>query len=86
MTLWQEMFNKPSPCEFTAADFNEAWNWLFSDKETATLKLTIARRHSLALRRLGHVRSAEIALCGLKRRNAPESSAGSVKMPLRGRP
>ena len=70
MNLWQEMFNQPSLCEFTAAEWNEAWNWLFLDKETASLKLTIARRHSLSLRRLGHVRTAEMAVCGLMKRNA----------------
>ena len=81
MNLWQEMFNFPTPCEFTATEFNEAWNWLFSDKETAALKLTIARRHSLSLRRLGHVRSAEMAVCGLKRRNAVKLI---LAMPIRG--
>ena len=82
MNLWQEMFNQPSPCEFTAAEWNEAWNWLFSDKEMASLKLTIARRHSLTLRRLGHVRSAEMAVCGLKRRSDANRVLG-CRMPVR---
>ena len=82
MTLWQEMFTNPVPCEFTAQEWNEAWNWLFCDKETATLKLTIARRHSIALRRQGCVRTAEMAVCGLMRRN---SLTGRIerKMPVR---
>lgn len=73
MTLWQEMFNQPSPCVVTTKEFNDAWNWLFSDKETAALKLTIARRHSLALRRLGHVRSSEMSLVGMMRRSEYKS-------------
>ena len=86
MNLWQEMFNQPVPCEFTAAEWNEAWNWLVSDKETVSLKLTVARRHSLALRRLGHVRTAEMAVCGMKSRlddkSVPNEALG-CRMPVR---
>lgn len=83
MNLWQEMFNQPVPVSFTQSEWNEAWNWLFCDKETASLKLTIARRHSRALRRLGHVRTAEMAVIGLKNRNAPTVKQERLNMPVR---
>ncbi len=86
MTLWQEMFNPPVPCEFTLEEWNDAWNWLFCDKETASLKLTIARHHSRALRRQGCVRTAEMAVCGLKSRSDNKSVATVAqgkKMPVR---
>lgn len=83
MTLWQEMFNQPTPCEFTAQDWNEAWNWLFCDKEKSALKLQIARRHSLLLKRAGHVRTAEQAVVGLKRLENAPNAVLERKMPIR---
>ena len=90
MTLWQEMFNQPVFCEFTRQEFNEAWNWLFADKETASLKLAVARRHSLLLKRAGGVRTAEMAVIGLMSRSGNKSLPtvtqernSGIKLPVR---
>jgi len=67
-SLWQEMFNNPSPVEFTQSDWNRAWDWIFEDKETATLKLSLCRRHSLLLRRQGVTQSSIMAVTGIWKR------------------
>lgn len=76
MNLWQEMFSVPSPILFTPQEWNESWNWIFQDKETATLKLTIIRKHSLTLKLAGHARTAEMASVALYRKSR-------IKMPIK---
>ena len=72
MNLWAEMFATPVECPVSLQEFNQAWNWMFEDKETAPLKQSIARRHAVLLRRLGHVQAAQMALIGLFKRNSPK--------------
>ncbi len=84
MNLWREIFS-PKPLPMTSPsgeEWNLAWNWLFEDKTNAALKLTIARNHSLSLRRIGVKESSKMAVVGLWKRYA-SNHAPAIKVPQR---
>lgn len=66
MTIWQEMFRNPTPTEEPSMqEWNLAWNWIFEQPSEAAIRLATCRKHSLALRRQGIKKSAQMATVGV---------------------
>ena len=66
MNLWERMFQTPAVPEKVSADeINKAMEWLFSDFNTAALKLAVIKRNALKMRRAGCPGAGDFALVAL---------------------